>query len=446
MHDRSQRPLRIVLVSRYYPPDPGGGLALYHRQIAESFVKMGHTVTVIAAQSHNPKDASPLTVQRLNGVQLIRIQQHKAYRRSLTGLSCCWNSLTIAWVLERLHQKFPLDVVQCPATFFESLMFGLTGKREFNIPLVIKFHENAETYTTLNGRFQKLKQVRHQWFRQFLRRTSLAADCWMGVSQHALHSTLTYLDLAHLERLRSVSPSPIDTKLFSPEAPLLEVRPKALPTQPYLFFSGRLIREKGVLLLLKTFLEYLAPRYPDLLLVMAGEEDYRQREVTAQIHAQIQAHPLGERVKLPGRIAYEEMPLWYRGCTVFVAPSRCEPFGRIYIEAMACGTPVVGFDCCGAQEIMTHMSDGFLVEDQTPEALATGITMLLDTPTLREQLGREGRVTVMTAYGQDQVASQLIELYRSLKPSQHPPLDLEQRIERSETLPYVLRTPTVPPR
>lgn len=410
-----QKKLRIALISRYYPPDPGGGLALYTRQIAEEFAAMGHKVVVLASDVGGMPNKFKRDEPHPN-LTLMRIPQYKVYRRSLTGLTCLANSVQIAYHLEQLHHEAPLDVIQCPATFFESFYYGRWLKPVLKVPLVIKFHENGDIYRTVDGRLKSVKALRRHWMRRFMRTACQSADYWMGVSKHALDTSLSYLGLSDEGRSQGVSPSPIDLNQFRPCVP----RPGMLEgygldsATPFLFFSGRLIREKGVLLLLDTFLDILSTRYPSLCLVIAGEPDYRQADVSEKLKKRIQEHPAGARVRFLGRVPYEEMPYWYSACTVFVAPSRSEPFGRIYVEAMACGAPVVGVNHAGPQEIIRNFHDGLLVDEQTPEALASGITMILDTPEFQAYLREQGRLKVERHYDSPQVAASLVETYRQI--------------------------------
>jgi glycosyltransferase involved in cell wall biosynthesis len=349
------------------------------------------------------------------------------------------NSFRIAYSLEKLHQEEPIDLIQCPATFFESLCYGQLLKPLLNIPLVVKFHENAETYGAIDGNIQpirRIKSMRRQWFRSYLRQASLSADYWMGVSRHALETTLGYLALDPAAKPHGVSESPIDVVTFSPtEAPAGYLERFGLSGQDtIIFYSGRLIKEKGIHLLVDAFLQRIAPVYPEVKLVIAGEPDYRQPDTAAAIKRQIQGHPAQGQVVFLGRVPYEEMPYWYSACTVFAGPSRCEPFGRVFIEAMACGAAVVGFNRGGPREIMRHGEEGILVDQQTPDALAEGILSLLDHPEYTLTLREKGRQKVLAAYTQEKIVTELVDLYQHLirqpRPQPSPPYN------RSNT-PYV---------
>lgn len=424
--------LHIGLVSRYYPPDPGGGLALYTQQVARELTLQDQQVTIISSTVRNRA-----YVEEDQGVLILRIPQLKVYRRSLFGTTAMINSYRIANSIFRTHQQAPLDIVQCPATFYESLVFGRFYKSVLKIPLVVKFHENKETYERIEGKFKKLKAYRRNLLRMFMREAAYSADYWLGVSKSSLYSSLEYLNLPLHFHPHAVSPSPVDLNLFnSSSPPSLDYFGRfGLDNEsPFLLYSGRLIYEKGLHLLVEAFLSEIAERFPELYLVIAGEHDYRQSSYEHMVRDMIKNHPAASRIIFAGRIPYNEMPYWFSRAQIFVAPSFCEPFGRIYIEAMACQTPVIGFNAGGPQEFITHGKNGYLVNDHTWRALSEGICHLLQEAELKNSLAMEGYKTVKENFGTQKTVANLIELYASLSSSNKANLNYIKPIKIS---PYV---------
>jgi glycosyltransferase involved in cell wall biosynthesis len=111
------------------------------------------------------------------------------------------------------------------------------------------------------------------------------------------------------------------------------------------------------------------------------------------------------------------MPGYLNGLDVLVLPSRTRPnwkeqFGRVLIEAMACGVPVIGSDC---GEIPGVIGDaGLIFREGSVAELAARLACLQADPALRVQLQRKGRQRVLERYTQKHIASLTHSVYRQL--------------------------------
>ena len=105
----------------------------------------------------------------------------------------------------------------------------------------------------------------------------------------------------------------------------------------------------------------------------------------------------------------------YCNSSVFVFSSRFEGFGMVLIEAMACGLPVVSFDCpCGPKDIVSDGEDGLLVENGNVEALADALSRLMGDEALRLSMSKAGLRNVQR-FSMEQVAEQWRALLESNK-------------------------------
>ena len=104
----------------------------------------------------------------------------------------------------------------------------------------------------------------------------------------------------------------------------------------------------------------------------------------------------------------------YLKSSICVVSSVFEGFSMVLIEAMACGLPCVSFDCpYGPRNIIKEGEDGFLIEYLNTQALADGISKLIEDKDLRKSMGRKGRENVLR-FSREKVMQQWVDLFESL--------------------------------
>ena len=179
------------------------------------------------------------------------------------------------------------------------------------------------------------------------------------------------------ERVREVTGR--DATVAHPAADLsvFGPRPAARAERPTLLHVGRVVRHKGVHLLIEAF-ACLRERHPDAVLRIVGRtettEYYRGVRDRAQ---QIR------NVELVGELSFGDLVLEYQRAWVFACASLFEGFGMPFLEAQACGAPCVGFDLCSVPEVVDHGKTGLLVPEGDVHALADAIDALLSDDSLR---------------------------------------------------------------
>ncbi len=173
-------------------------------------------------------------------------------------------------------------------------------------------------------------------------------------------------------------------------------------------YVGRLVAEKGVDLLLEAISGLTGSHR--LIVLGAGPELGRLKELSRRLG-------LDERVVFEGWLASPRMPNFYRGLDVLVLPSRSRPnwieqFGRVLIEAMACGVPVVGSDCGEIPQVVDDA--GLIFPEDDAAALREHLVRLMRDPDLWAALSRRGRERVLARFTQAQVAAQTVAVYREM--------------------------------
>jgi len=173
-------------------------------------------------------------------------------------------------------------------------------------------------------------------------------------------------------------------------------------------YVGRLVEEKGVDVLLRA----VAGLGGDWQLRILGSGP--QRAGLENLATEL---GIAERVGFEEPIPSTQMPGYYHQLDALVLPSLTRPnwkeqFGRVLIEAMACGVPVVGSD---SGEIPNVIGEAGLVFAEGDErALRARLSQLMADPALREELARRGRERVLAHYTQAQVAAKTYQVYCEL--------------------------------
>ena len=174
-------------------------------------------------------------------------------------------------------------------------------------------------------------------------------------------------------------------------------------------FVGRMLPGKG-LNILAGALAQIAQQEWKILLVGDGPER------TAFELALVRAG-LIDRAEFVGAVSYDDVPGFYQRMDVLVVPTQTtkrirEQFGRVIIEAMASGVPVIGSTCGAIPEVVDQA--GIVVPEGDPQALADALQRVLTNIKLREDLAQAGRLRVEQHYSWERVADQTYELYRQV--------------------------------
>jgi len=197
----------------------------------------------------------------------------------------------------------------------------------------------------------------------------------------------------------AIVPGGADPDRFRPSDDPMEVRHAlSLPVGKVLLFTVRnLVARMGLENLIRA-VSQLGEEGSDLLLLIGGEGPLR-----GPLEQLIADLGLSERVRLLGFVPEELLPLYYRAVDLVLMPSsEMEGFGLVTIEAMACGTPVLGAPVGAIPEILTRVDPILLADGTDSAALAKGIRRLLrrfrDRPAEQRRVSQRGRELVEADY------------------------------------------------
>ena len=181
--------------------------------------------------------------------------------------------------------------------------------------------------------------------------------------------------------------------------------------RPYVIFVGRITRQKGVPVLLRAA-SRLVPEAQLVLLAGAADTPEQLAEVTELVDG-LRASRSGV-IWIPEMLPKPEVIQLLTHATVFACPSIYEPLGIVNLEAMACGTAVVGSRTGGIPEVVADGETGLLVPAGEPEPLADALNVLLRDPDRAEAMGQAGRKRAVSEFGWPAIAAQTADLYAEL--------------------------------
>jgi len=203
-------------------------------------------------------------------------------------------------------------------------------------------------------------------------------------------------------------------EMFPVDQRLARMRLK-LPQEDFVLLQlGRMVQRKGVDNVIEalTKLKYTGAR--TRLIIVGGEEEVCGLGYNPEIARLKQlAKDLGVQhaVTFAGRKGREELKYFYAAADIFITTPWYEPFGITPLEAMACGTPVIGADVGGIKYSVLDGKTGLLVPPKDPRALAEKINELLLRRPVLEEMGRNGIKRVQALFTWQRVAQLMSRLY-----------------------------------
>ena len=236
------------------------------------------------------------------------------------------------------------------------------------------------------------------------------------------HERQALVDLYGARRDRvEVVPCGVDLTLFQP-GDREQARAQLGLSGEVILFVGRMDPIKGLDLLLGAVA--LLARRPTLKLVVVGGSGTEEEMKRSQ--ALVGTLEIAGQVEFRGSVAQEELPTYYQAADICVVPSHYESFGLVAIEALACGTPVIGSMVGGLPTVIRDGENGLLVPWRQPSEFAERIDLILSDQALRESLADHARPSVLK-YGWGAVAGRITSVYEDVTLARQPALVSQDR-------------------
>ncbi|MFO7154140.1 MAG: glycosyltransferase family 4 protein [Caldicoprobacter oshimai] len=171
---------------------------------------------------------------------------------------------------------------------------------------------------------------------------------------------------------------------------------------------SNLIKTKGIDFNLHA-LSRLLPKYPDVKYLVIG--DGPEKESLLNLSKEL---GIDEHVEFMGKRPNDEVIKYMYNADIFSLPSWSEGFGIVYLEAMACGKPVIACQGEGIEDVIQHGETGFLVRPKDVDSLVEVLELLLDNPQRALDVGKKAQKHVMKNYTWEEVALKIVSVYQEV--------------------------------
>jgi phosphatidylinositol alpha-1,6-mannosyltransferase len=373
---------QIVIFSEDFPPYPGG-IAQWAFGMAHGLRGLGHDVRVFTRdRGEGAADPLPFPVQLMQG-------KHWKRRRSWYW----WRAI------KKYHQENGQADVLIATTW--NVARGLIPfARKKNIPVITIIHGLEVT--------RRMPLLKRLW----LKRTLMMSDRVVAVSAFTKEKALADYGISPEKTV--VLPNGVNPAHFFPGADTTAIRQRlGLRDEKIILTLARVIERKGHAQVIKA-LPKVKEKIPRLKYLIAGPWDdacYRQLQtLIAKLHLQ-------NDVLFTGYVAPEEVNQLYNLCNVYVMPSRelrasgdTEGFGITFLEANACGKPVIGGRSGGVVDAIVDGETGFLINPESTEEIAEKLILLLANAALAQQMGRQGRQRVEQQFSWEAISQNLASI------------------------------------
>ena len=400
--------MKVLLLTREYPPDVYGGAGVHVEYLARELAKLA--LVEVRTFGRQAAEAGALAVRGHGAAAEAADDPPAPYTAAVRALRV---GLSFA------SAPTGADVVHSHTWY--AAFGGLLTRLLHGIPLVVTAHSIEPLRPWKREQLGRGADVAAWAERSALE----VADAVIAVSSEMRRDLLRHFRIAP-ERAH-VIPNGVDTDTYRPTAGRERLARFAIdPERPYVLFVGRISRQKGLLHLIHA-IPAIDPGAQVVLCAGAPDTPEIAREVEAAV-ARSQATRPGV-VWIPEMVDRETAVELYSHAAVFCCPSVYEPFGLINLEAMACEIPVIASAVGGIPEVVVDgetgrlvpvelVEEGGTIEPRDPPAfardLAHTINALLADPMLRRTMGVKGRQRAEALFSWAAVARRTLALYRDV--------------------------------
>lgn len=378
----------IAIISEHASPisslggKDAGGQNVYVAQLASHLSRLGHSVEVFTRRD-DPN--IPIVQNVAEGFRLINVPAGPASpvaKEKLLPYMKEFTQFTLQYFRGR-SKRF--DIIH--SNFWMSGLVAADIKKAMKIPFMITFHALGRVRRLHQGKTDGFPDERFQIEERIVKEADgIIAEC-----PQDYHDLLTHYQAS--SSAIHIVPCGFDSQEMYPVSQIAARKILGLsPDEKIALHLGRMVPRKGADNVIKGFAQYMKhAKKPSRLLIVGGETEIPDPILTPEIGRLMRVaeeEGVANIVTFTGSRGRSALKTYYSAADVFVTTPWYEPFGITPIEAMACGTPVIGSSVGGIKFTVKHGETGLLVPPNDPSELEQALLKIMSNEELRIRFGK----------------------------------------------------------
>lgn len=407
---------RIALISEHASPlaalggIDSGGQNVYVAEIAVHLARMGYEIDIFTR-----RDATQLpdVVNCSPRVRVIHVCAGPPVRMAKESLLPFMDDFATEVIRFIRHSSRIYDLVH--AHFFMSGYVAIAVKQALNIPFVVTFHALGKVRRQHQGSHDRFPPERCRIEKEVMEEAEvIIAECPQDKTD-----LMTLYDVD--DRKIVVIPCGVNPHEFHP-VPKREAcaRIGVKPQERIVLQLGRWVPRKGIETAIRGFSELLRLHQTKArLLIVGGDSPSPDPQLTPELkRLQIITSEcsITDSVTFVGARARCELKYYYSAADAFISTPWYEPFGITPIEAMACGTPVIGSNVGGIKHTVVEGKTGFLIPPRDHTLVGARLARLFHDNELSERMSANCVSRVIEHFTWEKVSANIAALYKRVMP------------------------------
>jgi glycogen(starch) synthase len=403
--------MKIMVVSDLYPPYYVGGYEINCKDIVEALIGRGHQVTVLTSSWGLKRSLIQENVYRLLNYDhssyditfKMRSRYSAYFRKRILQIRRLFISSRNYSITKTVLSKLRPDLVYL--WHFGSVTISpAICVQDMGIPMVFRVEDYslAKMKDISNEKYSLLKRLYRNLIFQKKDINRLRTNNLLVISK-AIKDY--YIHSGFSEATMKIIPGGLPSHFLSDAARHPTHNSSVQGGSVHLVFVGRVDTTKGPDIAIEAFAKLkkiITTPMISLDIIGTGNPDYLEHLKLLAAHLDV-----SDQVSFLGKLDSGEVLRRFRHYDIFLFTSRWEePFGRVILEAMSQGLPVIATRVGGIPEIINDKENGLLVPSDDPETLANAIKSLVVSPKLAEKIRLKAHETILARFTIEKVAAQ----------------------------------------